>query len=142
MRTSSTTLGSKSAKTVRGTCLPELVSLKKVSKEWSLISCSSGMRPSGWMPCSRQYYSIQSIQSSMLLLKKKKDKGVQPCLLPIYLQVPSRSWQSGYQPIYIRIHTHTHTHPHALRQSLGSLKRGTIGGGWVVRVDLPGRRED
>ena len=59
--TSSMTLGSRSTKTALGTCLPAPVSEKKVLKLSSATpnEVSEGIRPSGWMPCSRQYSSLQ-----------------------------------------------------------------------------------
>lgn len=53
---SPTTVGSKSTKTALGTCLPVLVSEKKVLKEssGSPMESSEGIIPSGWMPCSKQ----------------------------------------------------------------------------------------
>ena len=58
-----TTVGSRSTKTARGTCLPAPVSLKKVLKESSPppMVLSEGIWPSGWMPCSRQYSSQQAL---------------------------------------------------------------------------------
>lgn len=58
-----TTVGSKSTKTALGTCLPAPVSLKKVLKESSapLRADSSGIWPSGRMPCSRQYNSQHAL---------------------------------------------------------------------------------
>lgn len=58
-----TTVGSKSTKTALGTCLPAPVSLKKVLKESSapLRTDSSGIWPSGRMPCSRQYNSQHAL---------------------------------------------------------------------------------
>ena len=58
-----TTVGSKSTKTARGTCLPAPVSLKKVLKESSPppMVLSEGICPSGWIPCSRQYNSQQAL---------------------------------------------------------------------------------
>lgn len=64
------TVGSKSMNTARGTCFPDAVSQKKVSKEESTCSdCGStgftslepGMVPSAWIPCSRQYSSQQAL---------------------------------------------------------------------------------
>ena len=51
-----TTVGSKSTMMALGTCLPELVSEKKVLNESSPPPrvLSEGMVPSGWIPCSRQ----------------------------------------------------------------------------------------
>ena len=58
-----TTVGSRSTKTARGTCLPDPVSLKNVLKESSVppMVLSLGIWPSGWMPCSRQYSSQQAL---------------------------------------------------------------------------------
>ena len=58
-----TTVGSRSTKTARGTCLPAPVSLKKVLKESSPppMVLSEGIWPSGWIPCSRQYNSQQAL---------------------------------------------------------------------------------
>ena len=57
------TVGSRSMKTVRGTCLPEPVSEKKVLKASSPppIVLSEGIWPSGWMPCSRQKSSQHAL---------------------------------------------------------------------------------
>ncbi|KFO81193.1 hypothetical protein N303_11034, partial [Cuculus canorus] len=46
-----------------GTCFPAPVSLKKVLNESSPPPevLSSGMLPSGWIPCSRQYNSQQAL---------------------------------------------------------------------------------
>ena len=57
------TVGSRSTKTARGTCLPAPVSLKNVLNESSPppIVLSLGICPSGWMPCSRQYSSQQAL---------------------------------------------------------------------------------
>lgn len=57
-----TTVGSKSTKTARGTCLPAPVSLKNVLKESSPppMVLSLGIWPSGWIPCSKQYNSQQA----------------------------------------------------------------------------------
>ena len=55
------TLGSRSTKRALGTCLPVPVVEKKVEKESSNspeLSCSTIM-PSGPIPCSRQYSSLQ-----------------------------------------------------------------------------------
>ena len=56
------TVGSKSTMTARGTCRPAPVSLKKVENESSTTpeTLSEGNRPSGWIPCSRQYNSQQA----------------------------------------------------------------------------------
>merc|ERR1719484_222334 len=63
VRTSSTTVGSRSTNTQRGTCLPEPVSEKKVLKASSPppMVLSDGIWPSGWMPCSRQYSSQHAL---------------------------------------------------------------------------------
>ncbi|KAK3931186.1 LOW QUALITY PROTEIN: 30S ribosomal protein S2, partial [Frankliniella fusca] len=63
VRTSSTTVGSRSTNTARGTCLPAPVSLKKVLNESSPppTVLSEGIWPSGWMPCSRQYSSQHAL---------------------------------------------------------------------------------
>ncbi|KFW01717.1 hypothetical protein N326_09600, partial [Eurypyga helias] len=54
----------------RGTCFPDAVSQKKVSKEESTCSdfgstgfacLGPGMVPSAWIPCSRQYSSQQAL---------------------------------------------------------------------------------
>ena len=62
MITSSITVGSRSTNTALGTCLPPEVSEKKALKESSAIPklSSSGMVPSGWIPCSRQYSSLET----------------------------------------------------------------------------------
>ena len=52
-----TTVGSKSTMIALGTCLPDPVSEKKVLYESSALmprDMSSGMSPSGWIPCSKQ----------------------------------------------------------------------------------------
>ena len=57
------TVGSRSTKMALGTCLPELVSEKKVlklSSAWPMLA-SVGIMPSGWMPCSRQYSSQHAL---------------------------------------------------------------------------------
>ena len=58
-----TTVGSRSTKTARGTCLPAPVSEKKVLKESSPppMVLSEGICPSGWIPCSKQYNSQQAL---------------------------------------------------------------------------------
>ena len=63
------TVGSRSTKTALGTCLPPAVSEKKVLKESSAIptESSSGMEPSGWIPCSRQYSSLGWVGSLMFM---------------------------------------------------------------------------
>merc|ERR1711893_496158 len=63
VRTSSTTVGSRSTKTALGTCFPAPASLKKVLKESSPppMVLSEGICPSGWIPCSRQYSSQQAL---------------------------------------------------------------------------------
>ena len=55
------TLGSRSTKTALGTCFPAPVSEKKVLKLSSAepSEVSEGIRPSGWIPCSRQYSSLR-----------------------------------------------------------------------------------
>ena len=57
------TVGSRSTKTVRGTCLPEPVSEKKVLNASSPppMVLSEGICPSGWIPCSRQYSSQHAL---------------------------------------------------------------------------------
>ena len=57
------TVGSKSRNTALGTCFPAPVSMKNVLYESSPVSRdkSPGMRPSGWIPCSRQYNSQQAL---------------------------------------------------------------------------------
>ncbi|KFU91637.1 hypothetical protein M959_10510, partial [Chaetura pelagica] len=54
----------------RGTCFPDAVSQKKVSKEKSTCSgfgsrgftcLGPGRVPSAWIPCSRQYSSQQAL---------------------------------------------------------------------------------
>ena len=62
-RDAPTTVGSRSMKTVRGTCLPEPVSEKKVLNASSPppIVLSDGIWPSGWMPCSRQKSSQHAL---------------------------------------------------------------------------------
>ena len=55
------TVGSRSTKTALGTCLPDPVSEKKVLKLSSAMprESSAGIMPSGWIPCSRQYSSLE-----------------------------------------------------------------------------------
>merc|ERR1719379_2593927 len=63
VRTSSTTVGSKSTNTARGTCFPAPVSEKNVLKASSPppMVLSLGIWPSGWIPCSRQNNSQQAL---------------------------------------------------------------------------------
>ena len=57
------TEGSRSTNTLLGTCFPPPVSAKNVEKESSpRTPCSgTGIWPSGWIPCSKQYSSQQAL---------------------------------------------------------------------------------
>jgi hypothetical protein len=60
------TVGSKSTNIARGTRCPDPVSLKNVEQESLDVApvavwTSLGTRPSGWIPCSRQYSSQQEL---------------------------------------------------------------------------------
>jgi hypothetical protein len=61
------TVGSKSTRTILGTCFPQALSLKNGLKQWSLPLSrvlSEVIWPSNWIPCSRQYNSQQALQTA------------------------------------------------------------------------------
>ncbi len=107
--------GSRSTKIALGTCLPALVSAKKVLNESSATPKeeSSGISPSGWIPCSRQYSSQQALPICTPALEKivhfphkivlrfifKKDK-FQTC--PMWIEMHSLIFCYIMQPFLVQ----------------------------------------
>ena len=105
--TSSITLGSRSTKTALGTCLPEPHSEKKVlklSSAWPMLA-SVGIIPSGWIPCSRQYSSLHTVQYSTVQYRSRAPDNTAPCIQYSTVHIPcSRQYSSLHTVQYSTVH--------------------------------------